>query len=72
MVISKLLQSRFRVLLTDGLQLAGRQYEFLGYSMSGLKEHSVWFVTPFESDTGRMDAAKIRKKLVRPYPDSKP
>ena len=68
MDISLLLQSRFRVLLTRGLHLGGRQYDFLGYSMSGLKEHSVWFVTPFESDTGRMDAAKIRKKLVRPLP----
>ena len=66
MDISKLLRSRFKVLLTDGLHLGGRQYEFLGYSMSGLKEHSVWFVTPFESDTGRMDATKIRKKLVGP------
>jgi RNA-dependent RNA polymerase len=73
MDISNLLDSRFGVLLTNGLHLAGRQYEFLGYSMSGLREHSVWFVTPFESDTGRMDAAEIRKKLVRPsaYPDSK-
>jgi hypothetical protein len=49
--------------LTDGLHLGGRQYEFLGYS--------VWFVTPFESNTERMDAAKIREKLVRPCPDSK-
>ena len=72
--ISKLLESRFGVLLTNGLHLAGRQYEFLGYSMSGLREHSVWFVTPFESDTERMDASKIREKLVRPFPgpDSKP
>ena len=69
--ISKLLRSRFGVLLTHGLHLAGRQYEFLGYSMSGLREHSVWFVTPFETDTGRMDATKIREKLVRPYSDSK-
>ena len=70
--ISKLLDSRFGVLLTDGFHLAGRQYEFLGYSMSGLREHSVWFVTPFESNSERMDAAKIREKLVRPFPDSKP
>jgi RNA-dependent RNA polymerase len=69
--ISNLLKSRFGVLLTNGLRLGGRQYEFLGYSMSGLREHSVWFVTPFESNTGRMDAAKIREMLVRPYPDSK-
>ena len=69
--ISKLLRSRFGVLLTHGLHLGGRQYEFLGYSMSGLREHSVWFVTPFETDTGRMDATKIREKMVRPYLDSK-
>ena len=68
--ISKLLDSRFGVLLTSGFHLAGRQYEFLGYSMSGLREHSVWFVTPFDSDTERMDAAKIREKLVRPFPKS--
>ena len=36
--------------------------------MSGLREHSVWFVTPFESNTELMNAAKIREKLVRPYP----
>ena len=72
MEISRLLRSRFRGLLTHGLHLGGRQYEFLGYSMSGLKEHSVWFVTPFESDTGRiMNAANIRKMLVRPYPNNK-
>ena len=72
--ISELLESRFGILLTNGLHLAGRQYEFLGYSMSGLREHSVWFVTPFESNSERMDAAKIREKLVRPspFPDSKP
>jgi hypothetical protein len=69
--ISELLQSRFGLLLTQGLHLGGRQYEFLGYSMSGFQEHSVWFVTLFESDTGRMEAAKIREKLVRPYSDSK-
>ena len=69
--ISKLLQSRFGVLLTHGLHLGGRQYEFLGYSMSGLREHSVWFVTPFESDGELMNAAKIREKLVRPYPENK-
>lgn len=69
--ISKLLELRFGVLLTRGLHLGGRQYEFLGYSMSGLREHSVWFVTPFESDAGLMNATTIREKLVRLYPNSK-
>jgi hypothetical protein len=68
--IKNLLKSRFGGLLIDGLRLAGRQYEFLGYSMSGLREHSVWFVTPFESNSGTMDGAKIREKLVRLSPYS--
>jgi len=60
-----ILKTRFRPLLVDGLRLAGRKYEFLGYSMSGLKEHSVWFVTPFQtSPEVTMDAKSIRDKLV--------
>ena len=37
----------------------------LGYSMSGLKEHSLWFVTPFHDDQGRLlDAVSIRESLA--------
>ena len=62
---ANILKTRFRPLLVDGLRLAGRKYEFLGYSMSGLKEHSVWFVTPFQtSPEVTMDAKSIRDKLV--------
>jgi RNA-dependent RNA polymerase len=28
-------------ILTEGLDIAGRHYEFLGYSNSGLREHTV-------------------------------
>jgi RNA-dependent RNA polymerase len=63
--IERILESHFRPLLVHGLCLAGRKYEFLGYSMSGLKEHSVWFVRPWKLDTGGiMDAKGIRAQLV--------
>ena|ERR1700731_4445729 len=59
---------RYLRLMTNGFRLAGRQWEFLGYSMSGLREHSVWFVRPFLSDDGQstMNADRIRNMLVSP------
>ncbi|EPQ61109.1 RdRP-domain-containing protein [Gloeophyllum trabeum ATCC 11539] len=62
--ISALLKQRFRPLLVDGFQLAGRNYEFLGYSMSGLRQHSVWFVSPYRDEAGvLMNAESIRTRL---------
>lgn len=62
--ISKLLRSRFKKPLIKGLKLAGRRYEFLGYSMSGLRDHSVWFVSPFVYEGRRIGAEDIRTMLV--------
>ncbi|KAF8557374.1 RdRP-domain-containing protein [Imleria badia] len=62
--ITDLLQKRYRPVLLSGCSVAGRRYQMLGYSMSGLKEHSLWFVTPFEDDEGGLlGAEKIRKSL---------
>lgn len=36
----------------DGLTLGGRQFHFLGYSMSALREHTFWFLNPFEQPNG--------------------
>jgi hypothetical protein len=63
--ISKLAKSRFGSLLKYGFELVGRKYEFLGYSMSGLKDHSVWFVTPFRFQNQLMNAKSILRSLVR-------
>ncbi|GAA6064674.1 hypothetical protein JCM10212_001790 [Sporobolomyces blumeae] len=48
---------------TGGLEIAGREFEFLGYSQSALKDHSTWFVAPFESDGKVMIAESIRSSL---------
>lgn len=45
--------------LKNGIVIAGRKFDFLAYSSSALKEHSVWFVTPFVDEaTGTYQTAK--------------
>lgn len=62
--IIDLLRVRYRSILLNGCRVAGRQFQFLGYSMSGLKEHSVWFVTPFKDWDGKLlNAQSIRDNL---------
>lgn len=41
------LQQRVGHILKNGFELAGRDFEFLAYSTSALREHAVWFVHPF-------------------------
>ncbi|KAG0699740.1 RdRP-domain-containing protein [Suillus ampliporus] len=55
--ITDLLKERYRPILLNG-------YRFLGYSMSGLREHSVWFMTPFKDENGiLLDPDSIRRNL---------
>ncbi|KAK0447465.1 RNA dependent RNA polymerase-domain-containing protein [Desarmillaria tabescens] len=46
--ITPFLLERIGGILREGFELAGRKFEFLAYSSSALKEHSVWFINPFE------------------------
>lgn len=62
--VSLLLKRRFGAMLNNGFRFLGRSYQFLGYSMSGLKDHSVWFVTPFVFEGRKMNAHLIRQSLV--------
>ncbi|KAI6161987.1 RdRP-domain-containing protein [Pisolithus thermaeus] len=62
--IKELLAGRYRPVLENGCRVAGRTYKFLGYSMSGLREHSLWFVTPFRDADGKLwDSDAIRGSL---------
>jgi RNA-dependent RNA polymerase len=61
---SLFLQQRVGGILRDGFALAGRSFEFLAYSTSALREHSVWFVAPFrDPEEGYVTAEKIRSSL---------
>jgi len=58
------LNTRVGDTLKTGFELAGRDFEFLAYSNSALREHSVWFVNPFQHPIkGRVNAASIRDSL---------
>ncbi|KAI0251717.1 RNA dependent RNA polymerase-domain-containing protein [Lactifluus subvellereus] len=58
------LQQRVGGILREGFELGGRGFEFLGYSMSALREHSVWFVSPFRDPVeGYVTAEKICASL---------
>ncbi|KAH8834885.1 RNA dependent RNA polymerase-domain-containing protein [Flagelloscypha sp. PMI_526] len=62
--IKDLLNARYLPILAEGLDIAGRHYEWLGYSMSGLKEHSFWFVnSPVKFQDRDFTADAIRRSL---------
>ena len=46
---SKFVQKRFGGVLKNGIKVAGRRFEFLAYSQSALREHAVWFISPFST-----------------------
>ncbi len=51
-------------ILNEGFSLAGRHFDFLGYSSSALREHSMWFVHPFvHPQQGWTTASTIRRLL---------
>ncbi|QRW05216.1 RNA-dependent RNA polymerase [Ceratobasidium sp. AG-Ba] len=51
-------------ILRNGFKVAGRKFEYLGYSSSALKTHTVWFVRPFDlPGKGIQNAETIIKAL---------
>ncbi|KAH9835627.1 RNA dependent RNA polymerase-domain-containing protein [Rhodofomes roseus] len=58
-----LIDRRVRHVLKNGLPVAGRTFQFLAYSQSGLKEHAVWFVKPFRTAGRLVNADSIIRGL---------
>lgn len=46
----KILHGRFKKILNEGINIAGRHYEFLGFSHSSLRMQTCWFMAPFIFD----------------------
>ncbi|GAA6030286.1 hypothetical protein JCM8097_009029 [Rhodosporidiobolus ruineniae] len=59
------LKSRFGPIFSSngGLALCGRNFSFLGYSQSALKEHSTFFVAPFVHQGKPVTAKSIRASV---------
>ncbi|MBW0524614.1 hypothetical protein O181_064329, partial [Austropuccinia psidii MF-1] len=60
---AQFLQERYLPLFSGGLKIAGRNFEFLGYSSSALKDHQAWFVCPFKHRGVVMTAHRIRHNM---------
>lgn len=54
---------RFRDLLKLPLLIAGKAYDFFGFSNSALRSHSCWFMAPIPTKTGPFYAALVLKAL---------
>jgi RNA-dependent RNA polymerase len=52
-------------MLKNGLELAGRSFEFLAYSSSALREHAVWYMHPFTHTTPNGDQEEVTSESVR-------
>ena len=58
------LKQRVGGILRHGFELGGRAFEFLAYSTSALRQHSVWFVSPFRDPVeGYVTSENIRSSL---------
>lgn len=54
---------RFRDLLKLPLLIAGKAYDFFGFSNSALRSHSCWFMAPIPTKMGPFYAALVLKAL---------
>ncbi|KAF8660604.1 hypothetical protein AX16_001583 [Volvariella volvacea WC 439] len=60
-----ILEERVRNILQYGFKLAGREFKFLGFSLSMLREHAVWFMHSFKHvQLGLITPPRIRNSLV--------
>jgi RNA-dependent RNA polymerase len=58
------LQQRVGDILRKGFEIGGRRFEFLGYSISSLRDHTVWFISPFRHPSlGFVNAERVRASL---------
>jgi hypothetical protein len=54
---------RFREMLTKPLFIAGKAYDFFGFSNSALRSHSCWFMAPIPTQGPPFYAALVLKEL---------
>jgi hypothetical protein len=55
--------ARFRKVLSDGIWIAGRRFEFLGFSHASLRCHETWFMAPFVQGNATVHAKDVIKNL---------
>lgn len=62
--LDEIFQGRFKSVLLEGINIAGRQFQFLGFSHSSLRYQTCWFVAAFRDMNGDIiDAHSIIPRL---------
>ena len=59
----KIYHERFKKVLSSAINVAGRGYEFLGFSHSSLRAQTCWFMAPFVQDSELLHARVVIAKL---------
>lgn len=60
---SPIYNNQFRLYLSEGVTIAGRKYEFLGFSSSSLRTQSCWFMAPFCLDGEYLNPKIVTSRL---------
>lgn len=58
------IHDRFGRILQNGFSVAGRRFNFLGYSNSGIKQHSMWFVKDFTREVVAADGSVVQEHVT--------
>ena len=61
--LEEIFHTRFKNVLDGVISVAGRDFEFLGFSHSSLREQTCWFMAPFKHNGALIDAAKVIARL---------
>jgi hypothetical protein len=61
--LDKIYHRRFKDVLSSFIEVAGRKFEFLGFSHSSLREQTCWFMAPFVHELERLDARGVVARL---------
>lgn len=61
--LGKIHNERFKGVLNNAIQIAGRKFGFLGFSHSSLRESSCWFLAEFDHQHSRISSRKLISAL---------
>jgi hypothetical protein len=61
--LDKIYHRRFKGVLSSFIEVAGRKFEFLGFSHSSLREQTCWFMAPFVHELEPLNARGVVARL---------
>lgn len=61
--LTEIYHKRFKGVLSGSIDVAGRKFEFLGFSHSSLREQTCWFMAPFLHNSESLNARRVIANL---------